>query len=66
MLRAYGAASKHKLRERTMRRISHKYWLIPIVLAALAFGLAACATAPNQTSQTAGGTMEIHALSLTP
>src|SRR5436305_5287211 len=43
-----------------MRRVSHRYWLIPIVLAAFAVGLAACGTAPNQTSQTAGGTIEIH------
>ena len=47
-----------------MRRVSHPYWLIPIILAALAFGLAACSTVPNQTSQTAGGTIEIHAFDL--
>ena len=47
-----------------MRRVSHPYWLIPIVLAAFAFGLAACGTAPNQTSQAAGGTIEIHAFDL--
>jgi nitrite reductase (NO-forming) len=47
-----------------MRRVSHRYWLIPIVLAAFAVGLAACGTAPNQTSQTAGGTIEIHAFDL--
>ena len=47
-----------------MRRVSHAYWLIPIILAALAFGLAACGTAPNQMSQTAGSTIEIHAFDL--
>jgi nitrite reductase (NO-forming) len=47
-----------------MRRVSHPYWLIPIILAALAFGLAACGTAPSQTSQTAGSTLEIHAFDL--
>jgi nitrite reductase (NO-forming) len=47
-----------------MRRVSHAYWRIPIILAALVFGLAACGTAPNQTSQAAGSTIEIHAFDL--
>jgi nitrite reductase (NO-forming) len=47
-----------------MKHISHTRWHTLIILVMLAFGLAACGTAANQTGQATSNIIEIHAFDL--